>query len=173
MGKINSRDKGARGEQQVVKLLKAWWGSEFYRTPRSGAFATQGFSHKDMSVAADVVTPDHTFPFSVEVKWQESWNMEQLLKSAICDPWKWWEQCVTECTVNKIPLLVFKRNNQPWFYMLEELDTLHRDLQGAYFMVPVPASVRESCLTKYSTRTVRIGLFEDLKKTTKTVWASG
>jgi len=114
-----SRDKGQRGERQVAKIMSEWWGSDFTRTPSSGGFRTKKF-RDDWNASADLVTPDETFPFCVEVKNAEGWNLEQLIKSSDGMIWTWWDQTVNQCTEGKIPLLCFTRNRQPWFYMIQD-----------------------------------------------------
>ena len=82
--KINSREKGARGERALVKKFEAWWGAEFFRTPGSGAFATRGFDSEELSLAGDIITLDESFPFCVECKNAEGWHLEQLLTTKKC-----------------------------------------------------------------------------------------
>jgi hypothetical protein len=161
----NSRDKGNRGERQIVKLLKPWWGAEFYRTPRSGAFATQGFSSKDLNLAGDVATKDPDFPFCVEAKWQEDWNMEQLLTSDVCLPWKWWKQCVDETPVGKISLLVFKRNFQPWYFMMWSEDIPWAASDSRMFSL-IPPGFENIFPTPY----VCVGLLTDIFKSDREAW---
>lgn len=115
-----SRDKGQRGERAVAKLLSAWWGADFTRTPMSGGFHTKKF-RDEWNASGDVVTPAD-FPFSVEVKWQEDWTLDQILTAPKCIIWEWWRQCASQCPEGKTPLLVFKRNNWPWFCMMYEMD---------------------------------------------------
>jgi hypothetical protein len=122
-----------------------------------------------MNVAADVVTSDKSFPFSVEVKWQENWCLDQLLTSEVCKPWQWWEQCVDEAPRNMIPLLVFKRNRQPWLYMIDALDATHHGIKGRPFSILVPYDLRKRVKSR-CTAWVQIGRFEDLMKTEKTAW---
>lgn len=111
------RDKGGRGQRQVAKIMSDWWGTEFTSTPLSGGFATKQF-RDDWNAAGDIVTPDDSFPFCVEVKNAEGWNLEQLLLSEKGLIWKWWEQTVGETPEGKIPLLAFTRNHKPYFYMV-------------------------------------------------------
>lgn len=130
-----SRDKGNRGENKVAKLFAGWWGSDFTRTPSSGGFRTQKF-RDDWNAAGDIVTPDESFPFCVEVKNAEGWHLEQLLTSPECLLVKWWRQAVEESPEDKIPLLVFTRNYQPFFFMIVEeeaacrLDGMRLDVDG-------------------------------------------
>ena len=166
--KKNSRDKGNRGQRAVAKLLSTWWGAEFASTPLSGGFATKRF-RDDWNAAADVVTPDDTFPFSVEVKWQEDWCLDTLLTSEVGKVWKWWEQCVDEAPEGRIPLLVFKRNNQPWLYMIDTLETKALTLGERNFGVQIPAELRKRVKNRCSAW-VQIGKFETLMKTDKNTW---
>lgn len=112
----DSKDKGDRGEYAVRDILEDWWGSDFAKTPKSGGFSTKKF-RKDWNAEADVVTPDETFPFAVEVKWQEKWVLDDLLTRPKSKIWEWWEQAKDQ-SEDKLTLLVFKRNFKPWFYMM-------------------------------------------------------
>ncbi len=145
--KINSRSKGKRGERDIAKMLEAWWGSKFTSTPMSGGFATKGF-RDDWNASGDVVTPDLTFPFCVEVKWREGWDLLQVLKSTETSIpiWEWWDQTLRETPEGKIPFLVFKRNNQPWFFLT------HADQAK---------NVKGMWLDDFQGRRIIIGLLED------------
>ena len=116
----DSKDKGDRGEYAVRDLLEDWWGSDFAKTPKSGGFSTKKF-RKDWNAEADVVTPDETFPFAVEVKWQEKWILDDLLTRPKSKIWDWWEQAKGQ-SEDKLTLLVFKRNFKPWLYMIRAQD---------------------------------------------------
>lgn len=113
-----SKDKGNRGEYMVRDLLEDWWGSDFAKTPKSGGFSTKKF-REDWNAEADVVTPDETFPFAVEVKNQEDWILDDLLTRPKSKIWEWWEQAKGQ-SESKYTLLVFKRNYKPWFCMMKE-----------------------------------------------------
>lgn len=147
MGK-KSKDKGGRGERAAAKCFRDWWGTDFTRTPASGGFATQKF-RDDWNAAGDLVTPDPTFPFCVECKWVEDWTLEQVLRNDGCLIFQWWQQARAECPPNKLPLLVFKRNNHPFYCLVESDDlpnthylrdvryytvTLSEDITGTYPM---------------------------------------
>lgn len=120
---VNSRRKGQTAERKLVKLFEAWWGSKFFRTPGSGAFATRGFMGLDVSqMAGDLVTPDVTFPFCVESKKVEGWTLEQMLTSQKTKVHAWWEQATTESPPNRIPLLVFTKNHAPLYAMMRLSD---------------------------------------------------
>lgn len=106
MGKF-SRDKGARFEREIVKRLTKWWGSEFQRTPQSGGSQLAN----GWNLAGDVCTPDETFPFHVECKHVEGWDLSHLLTTPNGGLLgKWLEQACSEAAKGKTPLVVFKRN---------------------------------------------------------------
>ncbi len=158
--RVNGKQKGNRGERQAYKILADWWGSKFTKTPGSGAFATIT-QRGDLNVAGDVSTEDPTFPFCVEVKWRESWHMEQLIKSDECELWDWWEQTKRDAELaGKEPLLMFKRNHQPWYYMMPfELTVMVDSDVGRSFSIITPAGDE-----------VMIGTMDNLVKTTKEDW---
>ncbi len=71
-----SNTKGSTYERHIAKKLWAWWGEEFQRTPASGGIAMK----QDNRVYGDIVTPPgSTFPWVVECKKRENWNMDTLL----------------------------------------------------------------------------------------------
>ena len=124
--KFGSRAKGCKFEVEVAKALSAWWGEErsFRRTPLSGAW--------DKRAGGDLVAPE-SFPFCVEAKNVEGWELQQLITSGRrkgdedgqCLIEKHWGQAVRECQEGKRPMLVFSRNNQPAFYMMLAVDWSH------------------------------------------------
>lgn len=95
-----ARDKGQRGERHVADLL------------------TQAFPHNlrvrrniDQSrLGGEDVKPDMVPGFSIEVKWQEQFQLKT-----------WWGQAVDQAIRRSaiegyevIPALVYKRNRVPW-----------------------------------------------------------
>lgn len=142
--KKNSRDKGGRGERQAAKEFRDWWGTDFARTPASGGFGTARFRN-EWNAAGDLVTPDPTFPFCVECKWVEGWSLEQVLTNDGCLIFRWWQQAQGECPPDKLPLLVFKRNNRPFYCMIEANDFASqeflRDSGIRYYQVPLLKNV--------------------------------
>lgn len=144
MKKKNSRDKGGRGERAAAKEFRDWWGTDFARTPSSGGFATQRF-RDDWNAAGDLVTPDRDFPFCVECKWVEDWTMEQLLRNDGCLIYKWWQQAIEECPDDKLPLLVFKKNNHPFYCLINSVDMASTDFLREhnirYFELPLTKDI--------------------------------
>lgn len=112
----NSRVKGSRAELEVAEMFSRWCGNTVRRTPLSG-----GWSSARFGVTADLVCPKKAFPFSVEVKHREGWTLDDLVTGVRAEHDKsivqWWKQCTTSCPTKKDPLLVFRRNRQPWLVM--------------------------------------------------------
>lgn len=112
----NSRTKGNRGELDVAEVFSKWCGEVVRRTPQSG-----GWSNAKFGVTADLVCTKKAFPFHVEVKHREGWVLDDLVTGARKDHDKsivqWWIQCTESCPTSKMPVLVFRRNRQPWLVM--------------------------------------------------------
>lgn len=109
---INSRRKGSKGENNAAKLLKAWTGKSFARTPSSG-----GLGWKATNTKGDIVCTEegHYFPFCVEVKNHKEINFEQLLLPVKHRKiMEFWEQCTRDAKeAKKIPLLMMRYNGMP------------------------------------------------------------
>lgn len=147
----NSREKGNRAELDVAEAFARWCGEVVRRTPGSG-----GWSNAKFGVTADLVCANRAFPFHVEVKHREGWTLDDLVtgvrrehdKSVV----QWWKQCVDSCpktvdgsnrvdtrdhvTLKKEPLLVFRRNRQPWLVMMRHHNPLARHGDVAVFELP-------------------------------------
>lgn len=154
---VNGRNKGAKFERDIAKILSKWWGEEFHRTPASGGLHWQA----DNRVAGDIVAPvDSDFPFNVECKKQESWNMEQIIKGT-GDVVSWWEQCINDAKrVDEIPLLIFSKNHSPIYYMTQaqtarKLGTLEKN----YFLTTL--------FVENESYDVAIGYLDDLLEVDK------
>jgi Holliday junction resolvase len=108
----NGQNKGRVYERRISKILSDWCGFELIRTPMSGAW--QG-------TAGDIKPKDESqlFPFVVECKKSENWNMEQILAGT--GPFvKWVAQAQAEIIKDKANgrtvhsfMLIFSRNNRP------------------------------------------------------------
>ena len=115
MSPINSKEKGSEFERRIARILSKWWGEEFHRTPGSGGLHWK----KDNRVAGDIVAPmGSNFPFSIENKKWEDWEIIQLLKGT-GDIENWWKQCEGDAIrVSKEPLLIFTKNYAPIYMMM-------------------------------------------------------
>ena len=84
-----SRQKGQRGEREICKLLADKLGGEYKRN----LMQTQDGGY-------DVLGLDG---YAIEVKFQEKLQIE-----------KWWEQTVGQASVERLPVLFFRRSREPW-----------------------------------------------------------
>lgn len=119
---MNGRNKGARGEREIVELLSEWWHKDYHsavfvRTPGSGGWGGASESHKvikaNMHAGGDIMTTNKKFPFSVEVKRRENWSYAGLLKANSSPIWAFWRQAVAQGKRDsRIPLLVFRKNRK-------------------------------------------------------------
>lgn len=131
----NSRTKGNRAELDVAEMFARWCGEVVRRTPGSG-----GWSNAKFGVTGDLVCDKKEFPYHVEIKHREGFVLDDLVTGVRKDHNKsivqWWKQCVESCPrvyvkrrsvgislqndeeLEKEPLLVFRRNRQPWLVMM-------------------------------------------------------
>jgi len=146
---VNSLQKGKRNERQLAKMLSTWWGSEFHRTPSSGAFFTQHQQTQLDPVRGDLVCPAD-FPFTVETKNYKVVDLYDLIRNGKkSEIFKWWEQAKDETAPGKKPLVIFKENKKQYYCIAEEslvkvdlqikIDTLLFDA-GGYNLIFFPLS---------------------------------
>ena len=103
-------------ERTVAKQLGTWWGCEFRRTPSSGAWGKQTFSHHKSKASddfhGDIVAPKEArFPFSVECKAYKEVELYKALYGA-SNIYEWWAQCVRDTPKKMYPMLVMKENRK-------------------------------------------------------------
>jgi len=114
--------KGKAFEKTVANMLgKWWWGKPFRRSPQSGAW--DKFQSDDQHVSpGDIYAPSGAhFPFSVECKKQEKWNLFDLINPKREKPrlHMWLDQCIRDAeSAGLEPLLVFSRNYLPIFVIV-------------------------------------------------------
>lgn len=127
----NSRVKGSRGELDVAKLFSQWCGELVKRTPGSGGWG----GSQEFGTTADLICTNKAFPFHVECKHREGWVLDDLVTGTRAEDSRsvvrWWDQCWASCpkttsrggwlVLHKEPLLVFRRNRQPWLVMCREV----------------------------------------------------
>ena len=91
---VDSREKGARGEREALKILKEWWGGEPWKRRGLG------------QEGADITTPSD-FPWTVEVKNTAQYNLGHLLfpNQKLKDHIK---QTIDQVEENRKPLLLSK-----------------------------------------------------------------
>jgi hypothetical protein len=114
-----SKSKGNNNERALAAEFRTWWGKgEWARTPSSGGWATA--AHREaFRTCGDIITTAEDFPFCVEAKKQEGWDLDQLLHNDSCVILKWWKQTCDETPVGMLPLLVFARNHVPQSVMFD------------------------------------------------------
>jgi hypothetical protein len=130
MKKGTGSRKGHEYERLISRKLTKWLtGSEypeiFWRSASSGAKATQSvkFGHQS-KMQGDIVSTDAVSMFFidgvfVECKSYKDFRLESILleKGSV---WDWWSKCKVESEAcNKVPLLVFKKNRSPDWFMIQ------------------------------------------------------
>lgn len=113
-----SRNKGNGAEREVAKLIKDWWDpvekKNFVRTPLSGGWGAPAI-RAGFKASGDLMTDAKKFPFSVEVKRREGWNLDRLLSGGKSPVWGWWAQAITQSKeMSCTPMLWIRKNRQPW-----------------------------------------------------------
>ena len=128
------RAKGSRFELIVAKLFSKWSGDTVRRTPLSGGWASAAFG-----VKGDLVFLKLNDKLHVECKNHEGWYVEDLITAVrtrgTTSLMAWWDQATSECG-NKMPMLVFTRNNQVPFLMIRESDIEKFTAAGWWQFVP-------------------------------------
>lgn len=122
----NGRAKGAAAENEVARMLAEWWvqlepGCVFKRTPQSGGWSRPD-ARAEFRTSGDLVTTAKHFPFVVEVKRRERFS-DQYLQGRASPVWEWWRQAqrqAAEQGPEAVPLLVFRRNREPWRALVSE-----------------------------------------------------
>ena len=107
MGK-RSRDKGARGEREVVRLLRdelrPGWNVERFGTGESG---------HDIRVTSPDGEP---WPWAVEVKRYADFSVGEVLRGPSARWLEWWAQAVDQGErSSREPLLLTRGDRRPWW----------------------------------------------------------
>lgn len=106
---IDGREKGQSYMREVCRKLERWAGCRFVPRPTVVApldgWAVKGDVAHDASV---------DFPFVVEIKKIEGWELDGAFESPKWPVWKWWEQCLSQAASRESahPLLIFSRNRR-------------------------------------------------------------
>lgn len=125
---VNGRLKGNKAENDVCYRLTAWWGRLQLPVVRSWKVTELPFRRRfttgipvtgTWAGAGDILTkPESDFPYCVEVKKKEGWQLDGMLSNPKWPVWDWWQQCRVQAGhAGKHPLLLFSRNNAPWLVM--------------------------------------------------------
>ncbi len=116
---VDSRQKGARAESLLKKLLRDKTGINFQRTPGSGAL------NATHMLKGDIYIPNEKNRFCIEAKhYKDDHLTSKILTSKNPQLIEWWSQAVRQGEqVNMQPLLFFKFDRSKWFIAtLLELD---------------------------------------------------
>ena len=138
-----SKDKGRNYELSIAKAWSEYTGLEIIRTPMSGAWA---------GTSGDLLPKnrEQNFPFVIECKKQEDWNLFQVIKGE-GEFYKWVDQVISEVRKDleitkqeRFPLVMFSKNYQPDFIAcpaLRDFDVygfrqqMLVDIGGAFWIV--------------------------------------
>ncbi len=117
---VDSREKGARAEAALVKLLKQHTKHNWKRVPGSGAL------HEDHGLKGDVYVPNEHNYYAIEVKHYKDC---QLTSKVLTDKnpmlLQWWEQAERQAKqTDKKPILFFKHDRSKWFVAFSNQDTV-------------------------------------------------
>jgi hypothetical protein len=92
------------------------------------------------------MTTAKRFPFAVEIKFRENWDLNNILLGKASPVWKWWWQCQDAATeMGKEPLLWLRRSREPWYVMLGDgfaRRSISRQALGAAARVWTPEALR-------------------------------
>lgn len=102
---INVKNKGKRGELEVVKIINKFLDTTLRRTPNSGG----------LSIKGDIIDTKDTIVHNI--------HFEIKNQAKIQFP-KWWKQATGDCPASKTPILIFKHNSS-WVSALNLNDLLY------------------------------------------------
>ena len=128
---VDSRQKGARAEGAIVKLLKEKTKLNWKRVPGSGAL------HEDHLLKGDVYIPGEHNYWACEVKHYKDCHLtSQILTSKTPQLLEWWEQAVRQGTqTKKKPILFFKHDRSKWFVMMRFEDVDYGTLDCKFMLL--------------------------------------
>lgn len=107
-----SRRKGVRAELYLAKLFSDTTQFRFRRTPGSGAWDRKEFIGDIACMDKDIV-----FPYVIESRNREGWNLVQLFEKT-GELFNWWDDVVRDANaVQKTPVLIITKNNFPYLVL--------------------------------------------------------
>jgi hypothetical protein len=133
-----SRGKGRRGENGVAEVFNEW-----IQVPQTFSPTSSSGAGRLIGQAGDLLAP-LGFIFCVEIKNDESWKLgdfltDKLLRTRYGKIWDFWEQCTIACSkyqnrkqpfqVTKVPALIFTKNKDSYFIMLDRVDIYSKNLK--------------------------------------------
>jgi len=102
--------RGYRFQYRVACAMTKVWGMKVVSSPRSG-----GSHWKGDIIPKDPATDWNSWPFVVECKSRESWDLRQLLlqpKGGVLAEW-WWKVSREADAASKLPLLIVSCRSRP------------------------------------------------------------
>lgn len=114
---IDSRQKGARAESDIVKKLSEHTGLNFKRIPMSGALdAAHGLK-------GDVYIPNSLNIYCIEVKhYKDDHLTSKVLTDKKAQLIEWWEQTIREAAqISRKPLLIYKFDRSKIFVAFKDM----------------------------------------------------
>jgi hypothetical protein len=110
-----SNSKGAAFERRVRDMFRESWGVQLERTPQSGGWGRS-------QTKGDLVSPTNTrFPYFVECKNQQQWNLWGTLFESQGELLNWWDKACKQAKEEggKVPLVIVGQDYQPPLVLLK------------------------------------------------------
>jgi len=157
---VNSRKKGHTFERAIAKLMNDKYHikkdkDKWKRVPLSGGFDKENFPGDIYTMSPELNQPGKIASrFSIECKFHKDWKLEDIIhgKGKILD---WWKQASDDATgAGKLPLLVFKKNQSP-IYFIASPESICRYLrEGNLLSCVIIRDPKQQLMT--------MGLFEEM-----------
>lgn len=114
---VDSRQKGARAETDIAKVLNKATGLNFKRVPLSGGL------HASHGLKGDLYIPNSNNNYCIEVKhYKDDHLTSKMLTDKNPQLIEWWDQTVREAgQINKKPLLIFKFDRSKIFVAFADM----------------------------------------------------
>jgi len=128
---VRSDRKGGSYENHVAATLSDWYAPlrdeswhdmPVYRLPFRRRDPNGDNDATDWRGGRDLLhRPEIEFPFAIECKKSEVWELGGLFTAPKWPVWAWWDQAVDQSVVLRLPpLLVFSKNRNPDYAIVEE-----------------------------------------------------
>lgn len=127
---VDSRQKGARAEADIVKKLSEHTGHNFKRIPMSGALdAAHGLK-------GDVYVPNSLNIYCIEVKhYKDDHFTSKVLTDKTPQILEWWQQTIREAAqVSRKPLLIYKFDRSKIFCAFKDMPN-YTEYRWAYLNI--------------------------------------
>jgi hypothetical protein len=130
---IDGRAKGLAFENDVCRLFSVWTAENeadrhHYRSCPVDCLSFRRRPAENENIVTDwegerdvIHRPGIYFPFTVECKKIEGWELDGLMHSDRWPVWGWWDQAVSQAAKNGLPpLLVFTRNRRKTYALIDQ-----------------------------------------------------